>query len=146
MLIYDIAHFLHTFSLALWFGGLFGYVLIVWPSIIETEQPGFPRAQLSSIALRTAPWIYLAMITALVTAVVYFFGSLHRISFEAKLLYMMILVLLIANNVYGSVISWPRMMLSPNDVAKTSWKWFYLRMAISLLGGLLLLCIAIFAT
>src|ERR1700750_605118 len=57
----------HVISLSLWFGGLFGYVVIVWPAMTSDVDGAFPRALLARIAMRTAPWIYLAMATALLT-------------------------------------------------------------------------------
>ena len=142
----DSIRYLHITSLAMWFGGLFGYVLIVWPSIVQTHQPKFPRQVLSMIAVRTAPWIYLAMASALTTAIIYVLSSFDDNRLQYKLLYLAVLVLLVANNVYGTLLAWPRIMLSPDNAAIRSWRWFYRRMALSLIGGLMLLSIAIVTT
>lgn len=139
----ETLRYLHITSLALWFGGLFGYVMIVWPSIFSTEQPAFPRQLLTAISVRTAPWIYLAMGSALISLLLYFAFGLLQAPIQLKLLYLVILMLLIANNVYGSVVAWPRIMLTPDKGARKSWRYFYLRMVISLVLGLTLLSLAI---
>ena len=139
----ESVRYIHITSLAMWFGGLFGYVLIVWPSIMRNQESEFPRQLLSSIAVRTAPWIYLAMGSALISFSIYLIGRFDSLPMYCKLIYLLVLVLLIANNVYGSVVGWPRMMLSPDASAFTSWRWFYRRMATSLVAGLTLLSVAI---
>ena len=49
--------YVHLLSLTLWFGGLFGYVAIVWPAILSEADGAFPRDLLVRITVRTAPWI-----------------------------------------------------------------------------------------
>lgn len=141
----ETIRYFHVLSLALWIGGLFGYVMVVWPSVIQVNQPVFPRQLLSSIAMRTAPWIYLAMGCVLVTSIAYVFVKFDSYATHYKILYLLALVLLISNNIYGSIVAWPRIMLSPDKAARESWRWFYFRMASSLVGGLLLLSLAIVA-
>ena len=65
----DAVIYVHVISLSLWFGGLFGYVIVVWPAIMSEADGGFLRALLARIAMRTAPWIYLAMASALLSFV-----------------------------------------------------------------------------
>ena len=62
------AIYVHLVSLALWLGGLFGYVAIVWPAIMSEADGAFPRAILARIAMRTGPWIYLANVYGSVAA------------------------------------------------------------------------------
>lgn len=135
--------YLHVMSLAMWFGGLFGYVLIVWPTLLHTAAPGFPRQVLVTIGMRTAPWIYLAMGTALVTFFAYWFAGLGDVPAWCYWLYLVVLGLLAANNVYGSTVAWPRIMLFPEAAARRSWRAFYWRMAISLGVGLAALSVCV---
>lgn len=137
--------YLHVLSLSLWFGGLFGYVVIVWPAIMSEAEDAFPRALLARIAMRTAPWIYMAMATALFTlAGIWMMGGGTRVSWMAG--YGVLLIALVANNVYGTMVAWPRLMLLPQSLARKEWYWFRLRMTISLVVGLALHGAAIFAT
>ena len=142
----ETLEYLHIISLALWFGGLFGYVLIVWPSIFATENPTFPRQLLTSISVRTAPWIYMAMVSALLSLLLYLALGQSKITMPWKFGYFCALLLLIANNVYGSIVAWPRIMLSPDNSAIRSWRFFYLRMILSLILGLSLLSLAVILT
>ena len=136
--------YLHVLALSLWFGGLFGYVFIVWPAIMSDAGDAFPRALLASIAMRTAPWIYLAMATALLTfAGIWVMDDERSISWMAG--YSVLLIALVANNVYGTKVAWPRIMLLPQSAARTEWYWFRVRMTISLVVGLALHGAAIIA-
>ena len=136
----------HVISLSLWFGGLFGYVVIVWPAIMSEADDAFPRAILARIAMRTAPWIYLGMLIALLSlAGVWVMDGVAARS--AWLLgYGVLLSILVANNVYGSVVAWPRIMLLPRRSAGRAWFWFRVRMGLSLVAGLVLHSAAILAT
>ena len=137
--------YLHVLALSLWFGGLFGYVFIVWPAIMSEAEDAFPRALLARIAMRTAPWIYVAMATALLTlAGIWVMDEGTRVSWMAA--YGVLLIALVANNVYGTAVAWPRIMLLPQSAARKEWYWFRLRMAISLVVGLALHAVAIIAT
>ena len=137
--------YMHVLALSLWFGGLFGYVVIVWPAIMNEAGDAFPRALLARIAMRTAPWIYMAMATALLTlAGVLVMDEGTRVSWMAG--YGVLLIALVANNVYGTAVAWPRIMLLPQSVARKEWYWFRLRMTISLVVGLALHAAAIVAT
>src|SRR5258706_10609509 len=90
----------HVISLTLWFGGLFGYVVIVWPAVTSDADGAFPRALLARIAMRTAPWIYLGMSTALLSLA----GVWAMDGAGAPTLwtvgYSLVLTALVANNVY----------------------------------------------
>src|SRR5687768_14853935 len=92
----------HVVSLTLWFGGLFGYVVIVWPALTSHADGVFPRAILARIAMRTAPWIYLGMATAVVSlAGLWLTGGVGaRTPWMAA--YGLVLAALVANNVYGT--------------------------------------------
>jgi len=136
--------YLHLAALSLWFGGLFGYVLIVWPAILSQAGERFPRDLLVGIAVRTAPWIYLGMATALLTlAAVWLMGGGVGALWMAG--YSALLIALVANNVYGTIVAWPRMMFAPERAARREWHWFRLRMTISLVIGLALHASAIIA-
>ena len=138
--------YLHVISLSLWFGGLFGYVVIVWPALMSDADGAFPRAILARIAMRTAPWIYLAMSTALLSlaGIWVMDGVATRAPWMAG--YSVLLSALVANNVYGTVVAWPRIMLLPRSIATQEWFWFRVRMSVSLLVGLGLYSAAIIAT
>lgn len=137
--------YLHVLALSLWFGGLFGYVFIVWPAIISEAGEEFPRGLLVGIAVRTAPWIYMAMATALLSlAAIWVMGGGGRTFWMAG--YGVLLIALVANNVYGTMVAWPRMMFAPERAARKEWYWFRLRMTISLVVGLALHAAAIIAT
>ena len=138
--------YLHVISLSLWFGGLFGYLVIVWPAVMSDADGEFPRAILARIGMRTAPWIYLGMSTALLTlaAVWIVDGVAARTSWMVG--YSLLLVALVANNVYGSTVAWPRMMLLPRTIARQEWFWFRVRMSVALVVGLALYSAAIIAT
>ena len=136
--------YLHVLSLSLWFGGLFGYVFMVWPAIISEARDDFPRELLVMIAARTARWIYLAMATALLSLAGIWLldGRAHLASMAG---YAALLIALVANNVYGTLVAWPRIMFLPESLARNEWYWFRVRMTISLVVGLALHCAAIIA-
>ena len=138
--------YLHVLSLSLWFGGLFGYVVIVWPALMSDADGEFPRAILARIAMRTAPWIYLAMSAALLSlaGIWVMDGVAARTSWMAG--YSLVLAALVANNVYGTVVAWPRIMVLPRSIAGREWLWFRVRMSVSLVVGLALYSAAIIAT
>lgn len=139
----EIIVYLHIMSLALWFGALFGYLVIVWPAAMDVADGAFPRNLLVRIGMLTAPWIYLAMFTALATLGSYWF--LGYGSGTPILLYLAVLSALVANNVYGSLSAWPRIMISPDGAARKAWFWFRVRMGLSLVAGLSLLSIGVIA-
>ena len=138
--------YLHVVSLSLWFGGLFGYVVIVWPALMSEADGEFPRAILARIGMRTAPWIYLGMSTALLTlaAIWVVDGVATRTPWIVG--YSVLLAALVANNLYGSTVTWPRMMLLPRTLARQEWFWFRVRMSVSLAVGLALYSAAIIVT
>ena len=134
--------YLHVLSLSLWFGGLFGYVFMVWPAIMREAGEAFPRDLLAMIAIRTARWIYLAMATALLSlAGIWMMDGWARASLLAG--YGVLLIALVANNVYGTLVAWPRIMFLPESLARHEWFWFRVRMTISLVVGLALHCAAV---
>ncbi len=135
--------YVHTMSLALWFGGLFGYVLIVWPAIAAVEAPAFPRTLYATIGTRTAPWIYLAMGGTIGSFLLYWVLGYFNGAALIPLLYLAVLVALVANNVVGSTRTWPMIMLAPDDKARTIWGGFRVRMAVSLALGLSCLSLTI---
>jgi hypothetical protein len=138
--------YLHLFSLTLWFGGLFGYVAIVWPAILSEADGAFPRDLLVRIAVRTAPWIYLGMSCAVSS----FLGIWVMGAVAAPAVWMaaygLLLAALVANNVYGTLVAWPRIMFAPEKVARREWFWFRLRMTVSLVVGLALHGVTALAT
>ena len=137
---------LHLLALGLWMGGLFGYVVIVWPAIIGEGNGRFPRSLLAAIAMRTAPWIYAAMGCALLTfAAVWLSGAL-MVQGVWIASYGLLLTTLAGNNVYGTVAAWPRIMLLPSPDARQEWFWFRVRMSASLGIGLALYSAAAFTT
>jgi uncharacterized membrane protein len=138
--------YLHVISLSLWFGGLFGYVVIVWPALMTEADGEFPRSILARIGMRTAPWIYLGMSPALLTlaAALTVDGAVAPTPWMVA--YSLVLAALVANNVYGSAVAWPRIMLLPRTIARREWFWFRVRMSVSLVVGLALYSAAIIAT
>ena len=138
--------YVHLLSLTLWFGGLFGYVAIVWPAILSEADGAFPRDLLVRIAVRTAPWIYLGMSSAFLSFLgIWLMGGVAA-PFVLVAAYGVLLVALVANNVYGTLVAWPRIMFAPERVAQREWFWFRLRMTVSLVVGLGLHGIAVLAT
>jgi len=136
--------YLHVLSLSLWFGGLFGYLVIVWPAIMSEAGDEFPRDLLVRIAVRTAPWIYMAMVTALLTFVaIWVMDGGAPDAWMA--VYGVLLIALVANNVYGTRVAWPRIMFRPESAVRREWYWFRVRMTVSLAIGLTLHAAAIFA-
>jgi uncharacterized membrane protein len=139
--------YVHILSLSLWFGGLFGYVAVVWPAIMTEADGTFPRAVLARIGMRTAPWIYLGMsAAALSLAGVWVMDDVAAGRTPWLAAYTVLLALLVANNVYGSVVAWPRIMLLPHRVVRREWFWFRVRMTVSLVVGLALYSVAIVTT
>jgi hypothetical protein len=128
--------YVHLLSLTLWFGGLFGYVAVVWPAIEIEADGAFPRDLLVRIAVRTAPWIYLGMSSAVLS----FLGIWATGTVPAATVWMaaygVLLAGLVANNVYGTLVAWPRIMFSPERVARRTWLVFRVRMTVSLVVGL----------
>jgi hypothetical protein len=140
----QVLTYAHLTALGLWLGGLFGYVVIVWPAIMTDASGRFPRALLAGIAIRTAPWIYSAMILALLTyAAMWLTGNINA-GLPWILAYGLMLAALLGNNVYGSIVAWPRMMLLAFDGAGRVWFWFRVRMWAALVVGLALYSMAIF--
>ena len=138
--------YVHLLSLTLWFGGLFGYVAIVWPAILSEADGAFPRDLLVRIAVRTAPWIYLGMSSAFLSFLgIWMMGGVSAPSVLIAA-YGVLLVALVANNVYGTLVAWPRIMFAPERAARREWFWFRLRMTVSLVVGLALHGIAVIAT
>jgi uncharacterized membrane protein len=138
--------YLHVMSLSLWFGGLFGYVVMVWPAIMSDAEGTFPRAILARIGMRTAPWIYLAMAAALLSlAGIWVTGG---VAAQQPWIagYSLLLAALVANNVYGTTVAWPRIMLLPQQSAGREFFWFRVRMGVALVVGLFLYSAAIIAT
>jgi len=141
-----VLSYVHLLSLTLWFGGLFGYVAIVWPSILSEADGAFPRDLLVRIAVRTAPWIYLGMSSAFLSFLgIWVMGGVPAPSVLFAV-YGVLLAALVANNVYGTLVAWPRIMFAPEHVARREWFWFRLRMTVSLVVGLGLHGIAVIAT
>jgi hypothetical protein len=137
---------LHVTSLALWVGWLFGYVAVVWPAIMSEAGGRFPRALLTGIAMRTAPWIYLAMASALLSLAALWVMDAAAARQSGLVAYALVLTALVANNVYGTVVSWPRMMLLPQRNAAAEWFWFRMRMTVSLVLVLGLYGVALMTT
>lgn len=138
--------YVHLLSLTLWFGGLFGYVAIVWPAILSEADGAFPRDLLVRIAVRTAPWIYLGMSSAFLSFLgIWVMGGVPAPSVLFAV-YGVLLAALVANNVYGTLVAWPRIMFAPERVARREWFWFRVRMTASLVIGLGLHGIAVIAT
>jgi hypothetical protein len=135
-LLVDALLLANVVSQALWVGGLFGYVLIVWPAIIGDADGAFPRALLAQIAMRTAPWIYLAMGSALASFLLLWAMQALAVPTAGLIVYGATLGLLFANNVYGTVAAWPRIMLLPKPQAVQEWRRFRIRMAGALVLGL----------
>jgi|SRR5688572_16596330 uncharacterized membrane protein len=138
--------YVHILSLSLWFGGLFGYVAVVWPAIMTEADGTFPRAILARIGMRTAPWIYLGMSAAVLSLAGVW--VMDDVAARAPWLaaYTVLLTMLVANNVYGTVVAWPRIMLLPQRVVRREWFWFRVRMTVSLVVGLALYSVAIITT
>ena len=133
--------FLHALSMIFWIGGLFAYLFIVWPSIFKVAQGRpFPREMLGMLAHRTGPWIYLAMVSALITAVVFVFSEAASTLDRWVIIgYLVVLCLLIANNTYGTLGGWARILWAPQDKVMKFWRNFYARMFISFVLGISLL-------
>jgi uncharacterized membrane protein len=142
LLTVDALIYAHILSLTLWFGGLFGYVVIVWPAIISEANGEFPRALLAGIAMRTAPWIYLSMALALLSLGALWMRDAVPAPGPWVVAYTLLLIGLIVNNVYGTVVAWPRIMLLPQRNAGQEWFWFRVRMSVALVIGLALHSIA----
>ena len=138
--------YVHLLSLTLWFGGLFGYVAIVWPAILCEADGAFPRDLLVRIAVRTAPWIYLGMSSAFLSFLAIWVMGGVSASFVLLAAYGVLLAALVGNNVYGTLVAWPRIMFAPERVARREWFWFRVRMTASLVIGLGLHGIAVIAT
>ncbi|MEO7275596.1 MAG: hypothetical protein ABIX28_00545 [Vicinamibacterales bacterium] len=135
-LVVGLLLYTHIVAQALWVGGLFGYVLIVWPAIMHDADGAFPRSVLAQVAIRTGPWIYLAMGSALVSYLVLCALGALAVPAGGLVAYGLLLSVLVGNNVYGTVTAWPRIMLLPRAQASAEWAWFRVRMAAALGLGL----------
>ena len=96
--------------------------------------------------MRTAPWIYLAMASALLSVVAIWVLDAVKAEGPWMLGYSLLLSGLVANNVYGTVVAWPRIMLLPRRSAEKEWLWFRVRMSVSLVVGLALYSVAVIYT
>jgi uncharacterized membrane protein len=140
-----LVHF-HIIALSLWFGGLFCYLLMVWPAIVTRETKLFPRQIIAAIGTRTFPWIYFAMIVALLSFLaVWGMGALPFDHFTMGV-YGFFLVGLFLNNLYGTVVAWPQLMLESETAAYVKWKWYKIRMSLSFIVGITLHSLVVFAT
>ena len=137
---------LHVMSLALWFGGLFAYVVIVWPVLLREKPSGFPRETLVSIGVHTAPLIYAAMSSALITFGIYWLGGFGDWPGWSARIYALLLLVLVGNNVYGSLAAWPRIMFATDEAARSCWNAFYSRAAMAMLLGLAMLSVSVVAS
>ena len=115
----------------------------VKPAIMSEAEGKFPRALLASIGMRTAPWIYIAMALGLLSFVAIFVMDAVKAGGPSMLGYGLLLTGLVANNVYGTVAAWPRIMLLPQRAAEKVWFWFRVRMSVALVVGLALYSVAI---
>lgn len=138
--------YLHVISLALWFGGLFGYLIMVWPAIMSQANGSFPRELLVTIAMRTAPWIYVAMASALASFLFIWLMGGVAVRTPWMVVYGLLLMGLVANNIYGTVVAWPRIMFLPERSAVREWFWFRVRMSVALAVGLALYSVAVITT
>jgi hypothetical protein len=127
---------LHVTALALWCGWLFGYVAVVWPAVMSEADNRFPRALLAGIGVRTTGWISVAMGSAFVSLVALWAMDAPVTHQPGTLAYGVVLTALVANNVYGAIVAWPRLMLLPQRQATREWFWFRARMTVSLVLGL----------
>lgn len=136
---------LHMMALICWFGGLFAYLFIIWPAIFQLSSGSFPREMLGVVAFRTAPWIYLGMVTAVASAIAFIWVS-PLLGMQSSIVqgYMAVLTILVGNNVFGSIKGWPSILCSPEPQALTHWKWFYTRMALSFIGGFSLIILGLY--
>ena len=140
------AIYLHVISLALWFGGLFGYVFMVWPAIMSHADGSFPRDLLVTIAVRTAPWIYLAMACVVASFLLVWLMGGGAMAAPWMGVYGLLLIGLVANNLYGTFVAWPRMMWLDEPGARRTWFWFRVRMTVALAIGLVLFSVAVITT
>lgn len=142
----EILIHLHIVALSLWFGGLFCYLLIVWPAIMSLETELFPRTLIAEIGIRTCPWIYFAMIVALLSFLtVWGMGALPFDHFTMGI-YAVFLVGLFFNNSYGTIVAWPKLMLESETAVCTEWKWYRIRMSLSFIVGITLHSLVVLAT
>ncbi len=126
----------HILGLMFWMGGLFVYLFIVWPAVFAYQAGRFPRDLLGSIAIRTAPWIYFAMMIVLATAIIIAALSAISVPVGWVVMYFLALFLLIGNNVFGTLRSWPTMLFASDSEAKKTWNRFFVRMASSFVIGM----------
>jgi uncharacterized membrane protein len=140
------AIYLHVISLALWFGGLFGYLFMVWPAVMSHADGSFPRDVLVTIAIRTAPWIYVAMASAVASFLLVWLMGGVAVRAPWMVVYGLLLISLVANNLYGTFIAWPRIMWLDDPDAIREWFWFRVRMSVSLAVGLALYSVAVITT
>ena len=133
----------HVFSITFWFGGLFAYVLLVWPAVFADAGASFPRALLCRIAMRTGPLIYLAMAGAMASGLLLAMTGAPLFTKTGYFMYLGLLSLPMLNNVYGSVASWPAIMMRPERTARRAWRAFHLRMTASLVLGIALIALFI---
>jgi hypothetical protein len=138
--------YLHIISLALWFGGLFGYLMMVWPAIMSQANGPFPRELLVTIAMRTAPWIYVCMVSAVASFLLIWLMGGVAVRTPWMVVYGLLLTGLVANNIYGTYVAWPRIMFLPESSVGREWLWFRVRMSVSLAVGLALYSAAVITT
>jgi hypothetical protein len=60
--------------------------------------------------------------------------------------YGLLLMGLVANNIYGTVVAWPRIMFLRERSAVREWFWFRVRMSVALAVGLALYSVAVITT
>ncbi len=96
--------------------------------------------------MRTAPWIYLGMSAALLS--VAGIWAVDGVAAQGTWVpgYTLLLAILVANNVYGTTVAWPRIMMLPGRAAGREWFWFRVRMSVSLVVGLALFSAAVITT
>ena len=132
----------------MWFAGLFRATSLRLARCLlrGIRSQGLPRETLVSIAVRTAPWIYVAMSSTLITFGIYWLGGFGDAPAWFGWLYGLVLLLLVGNNVYGSLAAWPRIMFAPDEAARSCWSRFYRRAAVALALGLTILSASVVAS
>jgi len=137
---YELILMVHVVSGALWVGALFMNVLIVWPAAYRwAAGTGFPRSIISLVGMKSAPWLYLGMAGLALSGLA--LAALDGAAASGLGVWLWVKIAaatyMIANNVHGTIVTWPKVMLSPETRAWSVWRIYHARAALALLVGIL---------
>ena len=120
----------HLIASALWVGGVFMNTFIVWPTARDVlGGKGFPLDFLAMEGKRIAPWLYTAAAIIVTSGFMLLWLRPPEHRWEWWLISAKILAFLVmtANTLYGTLVTWPVLQFSTPDEAWRLWRGYGIR-------------------